>query len=347
MSVTLLLSIFANDVLPIFVVAAVGFAIARVFEADVRTLSRVTFNALSPCLVFHLLVTSSLSAADFGRMTALALVTIVGIGLVARLVTLPFRLDRATTSAFLIVVMFSNSGNYGLPVVLFAFGRDALAHATVYFVVNAVATYTLGVFLASAGRRSIGQARERRPARAGRLGRRGGRRRDGVRRPPADRRDAAGRAAQRRRDSDDDPRARDAARAGRVAGAAGAGGRSPASSPWSSRRSSRSAPASVLGLTGAARQAAILQSGMPSAVLTTILALEFDVAPSFVTACVTLVDAREPRHGHAAASRAAGRIRIGSRAPADLAIARSARLRKIASMRKYRLSFSPSPDILP
>ena len=151
---SILLSIFANDVLPVFVVAAIGFAVARVLEADVRTLSRVTFNALSPCLVFHMLVTSSLSAGDFGRMTALALLTIGGIGLVARLVALPFRLDRAMTSAFLIVVMFSNSGNYGLPVVLFAFGRDALAHATVYFVVNAVATYTLGVFLASAGRRS-------------------------------------------------------------------------------------------------------------------------------------------------------------------------------------------------
>ena len=42
----------------------------------------------------------------------------------------------------------------------------------------------------------------------------------------------------------------------------------------------------LFGLTGVARQAAIVQSGMPSAVLTTILALEFDVAPSFVTACV-------------------------------------------------------------
>jgi hypothetical protein len=42
----------------------------------------------------------------------------------------------------------------------------------------------------------------------------------------------------------------------------------------------------LLGLTGVARQAAVVQAGMPSAVLTTILALEFDVAPSFVTACV-------------------------------------------------------------
>lgn len=290
---TLLLSIFANDVLPIFVVAAVGFTVARVLKADVRTLSRITFNALSPCLVFHLLVTSPLSASDFSRMTALAVLVIVGIGLVARLATLSLRLDRALTSAFLIVVMFSNSGNYGLPVVLFAFGRDALAHATVYFVANAVATYTLGVFLASAGRRSIGQAAR------------------GVLRVPA----VWGVVA-----------------AGTVLGLgipvplaimrpvellSGAAlptmilvlGMQLERSAWPDRPALVAlagtlslvvtpliavGAAQLLGLTGVARQAAIVQSGMPSAVLTTILALEFDVEPSFVTACVLLSTIASP-----------------------------------------------------
>ena len=214
---TLLLSIFTSDVLPIFVVAGVGFAMARVFGADVKTLSRVTFNALSPCLVFHLLVTSPLSASDFGRMTALATIVILGIGLVARLVTLPLGLDRAMSSAFLIVVMFSNSGNYGLPVILFAFGRDALAHATVYFVANAVATYTLGVFLASAGHRSIRHAASgvlRVPAVWGVVAA-GIVVALGVQLPAG--RDAADRTAQRCGAADDDPGAGDAARTERVA----------------------------------------------------------------------------------------------------------------------------------
>jgi hypothetical protein len=291
--VTLLLSIFANDVLPIFIVAAVGFTVARVFKADVRSLSRVTFNALSPCLVFHMLVTSPVSAADFGRMAALAVIVIIGIGLVARVAALSLRLDRAMTSAFLIVVMFSNSGNYGLPVVLFAFGRDALAQATVYFVANAVATYTLGVFLASAGRRSIGQAAS------------------GVLRVPA----VWGVAA-----------------AGIVVGLglhvpaalmrpvellSGAAipsmllvlGMQLERSAWPERPRLVAlagvlalvvtplialGASHLLGLTGVARQAAIVQSAMPSAVLTTILALEFDVAPSFVTACVMLSTLASP-----------------------------------------------------
>jgi predicted permease len=286
-SVTLLLSIFANDVLPIFIVAGVGFLLTRVLHADVRSLSRITFNALSPCLVFNLLVTSRIGPDAFARMTLLAVIVVLGIGVVARLVTLPFRLDRPMTSAFLLVVMFSNSGNYGLPVVLFAFGQDGLAQASVYFVANAVLTYTLGVFLASAGRRSIGEALR------------------GVLRVPAVYGVAAAAlvlatgaavpvAVQRPIEL-----LSNAALAAMILVL----GMQLARGAWPERPALVAAAvtlslvvtpllafvvSALLGMTGAARQAAVVQAGMPSAVLTTILALEFDVEPSFVTACVLL-----------------------------------------------------------
>jgi predicted permease len=46
--------------------------------------------------------------------------------------------------------------------------------------------------------------------------------------------------------------------------------------------------ASVLSVTGAARQAAVILSSMPVAVVTTILALEYELAPEFVTSAVFL-----------------------------------------------------------
>jgi hypothetical protein len=154
----LLLSILAGDIFPIFVVAAVGFLLARYLHADVKILSRVTFNALSPCLVFHLLVTSHLALGDFGRMALFAAIMVLGIGVIGRLVVAPLGLDRAAMSAFLVVVMFSNNGNFGLPVVLFAFGRESLTYAAVYFATSAVLMFTVGVFVASMGTKSVGQA---------------------------------------------------------------------------------------------------------------------------------------------------------------------------------------------
>ena len=41
---TLLLSIFVNDLVPICAAAAIGFLLARYLRADAKTVSRVTFN---------------------------------------------------------------------------------------------------------------------------------------------------------------------------------------------------------------------------------------------------------------------------------------------------------------
>ncbi len=153
-----LLSIFVQNILPIFIVAGIGFLLVRYLKADVQTLSRVTLYVLTPCLIFEVLVTSGVSADEFGRLTLLALGTILGIGLIAWLVTRVLRLDRVMTSAFIVVVMFANGGNFGLPLTLFVFGQEALARATIYFVVSVVLTYTIGIFLASSGRRSFGEA---------------------------------------------------------------------------------------------------------------------------------------------------------------------------------------------
>jgi malate permease and related proteins len=51
--------------------------------------------------------------------------------------------------------MFMNAGNYGLSVNLFAFGEEALAHASLFFVTSAVMTYTVGAFIASMGSASL------------------------------------------------------------------------------------------------------------------------------------------------------------------------------------------------
>jgi predicted permease len=164
--------IFLSDILPIFIVAGTGFVLARRVAVNagvpaapagaagwsVRALSSVSFNALAPCLVFTLMVSSSMTALDFGRMALFCVLVMAIRGILARLVAAPLGLDRVTRAGFLLVVVFSNSGNFGLPVVLFAFGREALTFATVYFVISAVLSYTVGVFLAASGRRSFVEA---------------------------------------------------------------------------------------------------------------------------------------------------------------------------------------------
>jgi len=280
--VTLLVSIFAEDILPIFLIAGAGFLLARRLQASVKTLAHVTFYALVPCLAFKFLVTSRMTGPQAGRMALLAVLVTGMMGLLARIVAIPLRLNRAELSAFLLVVMFSNGGNYGLPVVLFAFGNEALSHASIYFVTSSLLTYTVGVFVAGAGRRSVSRAIvaiTRVPAIYG-VGAAWLVLLTGVAIPPTLMRpigllsDAAipvmilvlGMQLER------------ATAAERPSVVMAAVALSLVAAPFVAMGLT-----SMLGLSGAARQAGIVLASMPAAVVTTILALEFDVAPAFVT----------------------------------------------------------------
>ena len=55
----------------------------------------------------------------------------------------------------LLATMFANSGNFGLPVVLFAFGESALRIGSIFFVTYMVLAYTVGVLVASMGSMSL------------------------------------------------------------------------------------------------------------------------------------------------------------------------------------------------
>jgi len=145
-------TVLINVVLPVFLVAGVAALAQRWLHLETRTLSRAVFYIFGPALVFDSLLTTAVSAADMGRigltvLAATAILWLLGI-VVARLL----RLERPTEAAFLTAILLANTGNYGLSVNLFAFGEVGLAWAAVYFTVGSVVTSGLGVYLSAAGR---------------------------------------------------------------------------------------------------------------------------------------------------------------------------------------------------
>jgi malate permease and related proteins len=278
-------SIFADDILPIFLVAAAGYLLARHTGAQVKTLSAVSFNVLSPCLVFDQLVQSRIDSSVFGRMFVFCILLTAVMGLVAWVAAAPLRLNRQTFTSFLLVVMFSNSGNYALPVALFAFGREALAYASVYFVASAIVTYTVGVGVAASGHGNVWRALAgiaRVPAlwavaAAGLIMVTHTAVPLAILRPITLLSEAAipimllilGIQLER------------AAMPDRPAAVGVAVALSLIVGPLVGIGLTL-----VLGLTGLARQVAIVGASMPAAVITTVLALEFDLDPSFATGAV-------------------------------------------------------------
>ncbi len=146
-----LFALFFNNLFPILLAAVIGFALAKWLKINPRPLSQIIFYIFSPMLVFKLITSSQLSNQDILRTLAVAILVITCVGVLTWLIGRVLRLDRLTLSAVLITAMFMNAGNYGLPLTSFAFGDQALAFASIFFVINAVCTNTVGIVIASSG----------------------------------------------------------------------------------------------------------------------------------------------------------------------------------------------------
>ena len=155
---TLLFSILVNQITPILLCAGAGYSVGRAFKIDLRTISRITFYIFSPCLVFVSLTETQLSGQEFGRMALFTALTVVSLGAAAFLFGRTLRLDRHTLMGLVVINMFGNGGNYGLSLSKFAFGAEALARAVVYYLVSTVLVYTVGIVVASSGRAPLSKA---------------------------------------------------------------------------------------------------------------------------------------------------------------------------------------------
>jgi predicted permease len=153
-----LLILFLNNLLPVFLAAGAGYLLSARLQVETRTLSRVIFYIFSPCLIFSILTRISLSDRDIFQMAAFTVITTLVLGLITWLVGQGLKLERPMLAAVLLPTMFVNAGNFGLPVVLFAFQETALAYASLFFVISIGLTYTLGVVIASSGTTSLRQS---------------------------------------------------------------------------------------------------------------------------------------------------------------------------------------------
>jgi predicted permease len=143
--------LFINNILPILLIAGIGFLAGKYLNIQARTLSRVIFYIFSPCLIFNLLVNSQLGGEDILRMAGFTCAVVLSMVVISYLFGKAMKLNREMIAALVLTTMALNAGNYGLSLNLFAFGEKGLAQASVFFVTTALLTYSVGVLVASMG----------------------------------------------------------------------------------------------------------------------------------------------------------------------------------------------------
>jgi malate permease and related proteins len=150
--------LFLNNLSPILLIAGSGYGLGKRFRIDPRTFSQVVFYFFSPCLVFNSLAKNQLSESDFLSVAGFAVAMVVIVGLLSWGIGSALRLERHILAAVMITSMFDNAGNLGLSITSFAFDSAALASASVIFVIYSSLTNTLGAVIASMGKSGLRKA---------------------------------------------------------------------------------------------------------------------------------------------------------------------------------------------
>lgn len=155
------MTVLLNVVLPVFIVAGLAALAHLRLRFEARTLSRAVFYLFGPALVFDSLSRSDVGGAVFGQLAAVVLLTILALWILGSLAARLLRLEGPTQAAFLVAVLLMNAGNFGLSVNLFAFGEIGLAWASLYFTISVLISSSLGAYLSARGRTSAREALRR------------------------------------------------------------------------------------------------------------------------------------------------------------------------------------------
>lgn len=146
-----------NAIVPVFIVAGLGYAVRRRFHLDAKTLSTLNIYLFIPALIFANLAESRIPWRLFGQF---ALASALAVALLAALSTGVARLRgiRGSMHSAFMLCIFPNLGNFGLPVVKFAFGDKALEFALLILVCGSLMQNSLGVYFAQRSRHGVGKA---------------------------------------------------------------------------------------------------------------------------------------------------------------------------------------------
>lgn len=143
---------------PVFILMGLGYLVEKRREMDTRTLSTLALYLLNPALTFRAILNTHLSIGVLGQISLFILLLAGTNYLTVRLAARAGRVPATLQDAFLVTVLFMNSGHFGVPVNYFAFGQSGFDMAVMFMAIQTCLTNSLAVFLMSRGKNTVAGA---------------------------------------------------------------------------------------------------------------------------------------------------------------------------------------------
>lgn len=155
------LFILSNNIGPLVLIIVIGYFLGKKLALDVKTLSRLIIYALTPSVVFIQTYTSQIDITLL-YVLVFAISMPFMFGAIGLLISKIRKFESGKQGAFINSLMFYNSANFGLPLIILVFSgmpyiiggeTPYLAYATtvqsVVLIVQSLTMNTIGYFMAS------------------------------------------------------------------------------------------------------------------------------------------------------------------------------------------------------
>ena len=125
---------------PVFILVALAYVLGPRLGIQYRSLSRTAYYLLIPAFIFNILSRVRVDLATAGQMVAGVAAVYIATGFLGLVAARLMGYGRELAVAFFMTCVFGNVGNFGLALTQFRLGEGAMESATIYMVtVNTVA----------------------------------------------------------------------------------------------------------------------------------------------------------------------------------------------------------------
>lgn len=131
-------------VFPLFAIVLCGYLYGRRKPSNIEFANQANMDLFLPALIFHSLASQAFPISQYQQLALGALLVIIGSGIILLPLLILLKINLRT---FLPPMMFNNSGNLGIPLLVLAFGEQALPAAVILFIIENTLHMSVGIYM--------------------------------------------------------------------------------------------------------------------------------------------------------------------------------------------------------
>jgi malate permease and related proteins len=137
-------------VLPAFIIFAIGYIGQKKIGFDRKSISTSALYLMYPFLAFQTFYTNDITM-DYAYILIFCFLLMIILIIIVTIISRIKALKRSKSAAMILSSVFMNSGNYGVPIILFAYGEEGVHYAIIMMVIQSLLMNTVGLYYASKG----------------------------------------------------------------------------------------------------------------------------------------------------------------------------------------------------